>query len=151
MAQIRPSPFKISFGSLNMFCSIQNSEQVLFWQKFDFYSNFGSNLQKREWIMPATVIRCGPRALLPRTAAARATPRASPPPRSCLPACVARYRGSSASSPLAIKAAPPADALPFASESTDKPRPRHREICRRHALFTSPVCSVCFARDPASS
>ena len=29
-----------------MFCSIQNSEQLLFWQKFDFCSNFGSILQK---------------------------------------------------------------------------------------------------------
>jgi hypothetical protein len=31
-----------------MFCSIQNSEQVLFWHKFDFYSNFGSNLKKSQ-------------------------------------------------------------------------------------------------------
>jgi len=29
-----------------MFCSIRNSKQLLFWQKFDFSSNFGSILQK---------------------------------------------------------------------------------------------------------
>jgi len=46
LALIRPFPFEISFGPLKMFCSIQNSEQVLFWQKFDFYSNFGQFSQK---------------------------------------------------------------------------------------------------------
>ena len=111
--QIHTLPLKIGSGPLKMFCSIQNFEQLLYWQKFDVSSNFGSNLQKnkREWIVPATVIRCGSRASLPRTAAACATPRVSTPPHNCLPACVASRRGSSASCPLAIKATPPADAL----------------------------------------
>ena len=58
-----------------MFCSIQNFEQLLFWQKFDFSSNFGSILQKdrKGGIGVATVIRWGSRAPLPPSAAANTT------------------------------------------------------------------------------
>ena len=45
-AQIHPLPLKISSGSLNKFCRVQNSEGLLFWPKFDFYSKFWSNLKK---------------------------------------------------------------------------------------------------------
>ena len=100
--------------------------------------------------MPATVIRCGPRASLPRTAAARATPRASPPPRSCLPACVASWRGSSASSPLAIKATPPADAiLLFLSHPTPVSFFASK-IRRVHSPFEPPKHLHRFARNSAT-
>ena len=45
-AQIHPLPLKISSGSLNKFCRVHNSEGLLFWPKFDFYSKLWSNLKK---------------------------------------------------------------------------------------------------------
>ena len=68
-----------------------------------------------------------------------------------LAASAARRRGSSALALRGYKAAPPADAPPFASKNADELRPRHREIRRKHALFIFPVCSTHFARDLATS
>ena len=93
--QIHTLPFRISFGPLKMFCSIQNSEQLLFWHKFDFNSTFGSNLQntEREGICLATVIRWAPGAPLPSAAAERAEPRTRPAATQLLAGRVTARRG----------------------------------------------------------
>jgi hypothetical protein len=84
--QIHLVPLRIGFGHQNKFCSLQNSEELLFWWNFGSSSTFGRILQnhKTGWLELATVLEQG------GCSAAGAEPlRPVPPrawPRSCLAA-----------------------------------------------------------------
>jgi hypothetical protein len=59
--QIHLVPLRIGFGHQNKFCSLQNSEELLFWWNFGSSSTFGRILQnhKTGWLELATVLEQG--------------------------------------------------------------------------------------------